>query len=606
MSTYKIDPPAPPLLLGEAEVREFYEVRPNKPDPERGYPELYWKGKRAFNGIHYYPAQKREQHGVAVDGWRNKLYWGDNLQVMGHLLREFRGAVDLVYIDPPFDSKADYKKSVEYRGNETESSRTAFEEKQYSDIWTNDEYLQFMYERLILVRELLAPTGSVFVHLDYRRAHHLRCILDEVFGNDRVKNEIAWCYSGGGIPTDRMPAKHDSILWYAKGPKTTYNVQYRPYSEGTVQRGRTAVKGPDAALREEGTPINDWWPDVKKITSPTDPEKLYYPTQKSEELLTRIVEMASNAGDLVLDCFMGSGTTQAVALRTGRKFIGADVNLGALQTTTARLTGLARTLATAPPAMFAGNGGGVTLYTGFEVFTVNNYDLFRNPVEARELLMESHGVRPHGSPNPWHGETGDGQDTRQIYVMPVNCIATKADLQPIIENLRWKDLIAKFRETPRRPVLRATLLCMGHEPGLGATLVKEIRDGVGQQGCVVDVLVEDVLRGEAKLAFKKESDGKLSIKKNKLRIDSFYPMNLLQKLSFERDHVDDWRKLVESVMVDFNYDGVVLRPAIVDIARKGALVAGAYDIPEDAGTICVKITDLLSDSWESTIEVDDA
>ena len=120
------------LIPAEPEQTEFFEVETSRPDPQRGFPELWWKGKRPFNGVHYYPAQHKESHGDAVDGWRNQLYWGDNLQVMGHLLRKFRGAVQLIYIDPPFDSRAQYTKSVKIRGSSARASSSAFEEKQYS------------------------------------------------------------------------------------------------------------------------------------------------------------------------------------------------------------------------------------------------------------------------------------------------------------------------------------------------------------------------------------------------------------------------------------------------------------------------------------------
>ena len=111
---------------------------------------LNWRGKRPFRSTQFYPAQLKEVHGDEVDGWRNKIYWGDNLQVMSHLLREYRGKIDLVYIDPPFDSKADYKKKIRISESEAQSELSSFEEKQYGDIWTNDEYLQYIYERVHL------------------------------------------------------------------------------------------------------------------------------------------------------------------------------------------------------------------------------------------------------------------------------------------------------------------------------------------------------------------------------------------------------------------------------------------------------------------------
>jgi len=133
--------------IGSVETYEFEQ----RARPIRGYPELQWAGKRPFRSTSYYPAQLKEIHGDAIDGWRSKIYWGDNLQVMSHLLKEFRGKVQLVYIDPPFDSKADYMRKVTLNGSSTTANYSSFEEKQYTDIWTNDEYLQFIFERLILV-----------------------------------------------------------------------------------------------------------------------------------------------------------------------------------------------------------------------------------------------------------------------------------------------------------------------------------------------------------------------------------------------------------------------------------------------------------------------
>ncbi len=270
-----------------------------------------------------------------VDGqpWANRLIYGDNLLAMAALLAgddttpSLRGKVDLIYIDPPYDSKADYRTKVNLPGLELEQRPTVIEQFAYSDTWCNGtaSYLAVITPRLILMRELLADTGSIYVHLDWHVSHYVKLAMDEVFGKANFHNEIVYCYSGGGVPTNEMPRKHDTIFWYSKGSAWTFNTQYRPYSEGTLQRGRTAVKGPDAELRAEGTPINDWWPDIKKITSPTDPEKLYYDTQKSEELLTRIIKMGSEEGNLVLDIFGGTGTTAAVAEKLGRRWITTDL-----------------------------------------------------------------------------------------------------------------------------------------------------------------------------------------------------------------------------------------------------------------------------------------
>ncbi|HEV2493977.1 MAG TPA: site-specific DNA-methyltransferase [Terriglobia bacterium] len=266
--------------------------------------------------------------------WRNRLIWGDKKYVLPSLLPEFAGKVNLIYIDPPFDTGADFSFTAIIPKAQGGAEQVAFlkepsilEQKAYRDTWGHglDSYLLWFYETLLLLRELLAEDGSIYVHLDWHVGHYAKAVVDEVFGSGALvgqdspgfRNEIAWCYSGGGIPQREFPRKHDTIFWYTKGSSWVFNPQYRPYSPGTVERGRTAVKGPDAELRSEGTPVNDWWPDVKKITSPTDFEKVYFDTQKSEELLTRIIKTSTreptNESDIVLDCFVGSGTTAAVA-----------------------------------------------------------------------------------------------------------------------------------------------------------------------------------------------------------------------------------------------------------------------------------------------------
>lgn len=187
-----------------------------QPEPIKGFPELRWTGKRPFTSTHYYPAQLKERYGDPVDGWMNRIYWGDNLQVMSHLLKEFRGKVDLVYIDPPFDSKADYKKTITLHGKTASSDGTSFEEKQYTDIWSNDEYLQFIYERIIILKELLKDTGVMFLHCDWHKSHLLRSILDEIFGQDNIVNEIIWQRFNFRADGKKFGCVHDTLLFYSK------------------------------------------------------------------------------------------------------------------------------------------------------------------------------------------------------------------------------------------------------------------------------------------------------------------------------------------------------------------------------------------------------
>ena len=188
-------------------------------------------------------------------------------------------------------------------------------------------FLCFMGVRLLEMRRVLKPTGSLYLHCDPTASHYLKELLDAIFKKDNFRNEIVWCYAGGGIPRHAFPRKHDIILRYTKSHRYTFVPVYRPYSAGTLQRGRTAVKGKyyEKGLRSTGTPVNDWWADVPKITSPTDPEKIGYPTQKSHALLERIIKASSHEGDVVLDPFAGCATTCVAAEKWNRQWVGIDI-----------------------------------------------------------------------------------------------------------------------------------------------------------------------------------------------------------------------------------------------------------------------------------------
>lgn len=208
--------------LGLYDLNPITRVEEYTFEPIKGYPMLRWQGKRPFTSTQYYPAQHKETYGPEVEGWRNKIYWGDNLQVMSHLLREYRGKVKLVYIDPPFDSKADYKRTIQVRGKLAASDQTTFEEKQYTHIWNNDEYLQFMYERVILLKELLSKDGSIYVHLDWRVGHYVKVLLDEVFGSGNFHNDIRWIRSLPHNDPNQYGRFSDMILYYSLSEKRIF------------------------------------------------------------------------------------------------------------------------------------------------------------------------------------------------------------------------------------------------------------------------------------------------------------------------------------------------------------------------------------------------
>ena len=569
----------------------------------KGFPELKWTGKRPYKSTQYFPAQLRERYGDNINGWINKIYWGDNLQVMSHLLKEFRGKVDLIYIDPPFDSKADYKKTIALRNAKATSDSSAFEEKQYGDIWTNDEYLQFMYERLIIMRELLKEDGSIYLHCDWHRSSYLRLLLDEVFGSSNFRNEIVWSYFGFKRATSKkFPQKHDLIFSYTKSLDYTWNVQYRPHSNDYVKRFKKDINGrlyrddvnPTSGGTRiiylddvEGDIIDSVWDDIPPV-NPVAKERQNYPTQKPEKLIERIINASTNPGDIVFDCFMGSGTTQAAAMKMGRRFIGADINLGAIQTTTKRLISIAKELDSEAKSLLPVVDA---KYSSFEVYNVNNYEFFRNPLEARDLLIEALEIQPFPQNDIWDGEL----DGRMVKIMPVNHIATKADLEELKANLPYNIYEKRKSEHSNQPVEKITIVCMGHEPDLKASFEAELAE------YKFDIEIVDILRDKSDLQLKRESEADIAIKDGQLVIRAFYPLNLMQKLSLQKEFVDNWRQLVDSVMIDWNYDGVVMQPALMDIPDKKEIVKGIYVVPPTSGTIKVKIIDLLSESFETEV-----
>jgi site-specific DNA-methyltransferase (adenine-specific) len=545
----------------------------------KGYPELRWTGKRPFTSSFYYPAQLKEKYGKPdKDGWMNKIFWGDNLQVMSHMLKDYRGKIDLIYIDPPFDSKADYKKKIKLKGQEVTNDSNSFEEKQYGDIWTNDEYLQFMYERLILLRELLSDKGSIYVHCDYRKSAHLKLILDEIFGEKNLINEIIWQYFMGGKGRKEFAKKHDTIFLYSKSNVYTFNnsriKRYLDFKPSLIDESINAEVGRDDIGYYSVVATPDVW-QIKGVFNMGN-EYTAYPTQKPEELLERIIKSSSNNGDIVFDCFMGSGTTLKVANDLNRKFIGADINLGSVQITTKRLSSKLN-----------------IIKNGFEVYNVNNYDIFRNPIEAKKLIIEALELQSLDNRNIFDGE----KDGRFYKILSINRIASKADLSDLIANLPYKLYDQKLIESPSEPVEKITLVTMGHEPDLKGTLEKELSK------YKIDIEIIDLLRSESKLEFKRDSEADIIVNKDYLEIKNFYPMNLLQKLSLESAEIDNWKQLVESIMVDFNFDGNVLNPTVTDIPEKNKYVVGKYKIPAGTKKIKIKITDLISESFEKEIEL---
>ena len=272
----------------------------------------------------------------------NQLILGDNLAVLSALLPEYEGRINLIYADPPFFTNKHYPARIG-RGEDSRRPQDWELAEGYADAWADiDQYLDMLYPRLQLMHRLLAPTGTLYLHLDWHADHYARLLLDEIFGPDQLLNEIVWVYHGPSPIRSAFNRKHDTLLAYTRGKDYTFNVDavrepYNPNTVKTFASSRKAGFGKIPNLARGKVP-EDWWyfPVVARLHS----ERTGYPTQKPEALLERILLASSNPGDLVADFFCGSGTTPAVAARLGRRFVASDVQWRAVFTTQARLVAL--------------------------------------------------------------------------------------------------------------------------------------------------------------------------------------------------------------------------------------------------------------------------
>lgn len=285
------------------------------------------------------------------EGWKNKLIWGDNRLVMESLLERFAGKIDLIYIDPPFATGADFsfKAQIGEGGVDLSKVQSVVEEKAYRDTWGEgvSSFLTMLRTRLTLMRDLLAPHGCIFVHLDGNTSFLIREVMNEVFGAECFCNSIVWSYKRWPGTQSVFQRMHDDILFYRKTPaheEHRFNRLYEDVSESYLKRfgGKTQVLDPASKTRKitvdeptKGLPLRDVW-DISIIAGVAN-ERTGYPTQKPEKLLKRVIETSSNEGDLIADFFCGSGTTLAVAEKLGRRWIGCDLGRWGVHVTRKRL-----------------------------------------------------------------------------------------------------------------------------------------------------------------------------------------------------------------------------------------------------------------------------
>jgi DNA modification methylase len=614
--------------------------------PAKGRPMLNWVGKHALRQVTAFPAQHIETF-VPVEPENKKwsdwpksyqkgglLFHGDNKEVLAHLLANgFRGKVKLIYIDPPFDSGADYVRKVSLRGMNTSGkldgeTYTLGEQVQYTDIWTNDTYLQFMYERLMILKELLAEDGTIYLHCDWHKIHHLRFLMDEVFGASSCIAEIVWSnesVSGFKSQANKWIRGHDTIYQYAKNPNDyIFNKQFlTEFSEATIRRyDKTDTDGRRYKIyyeegkerrryldESEGLPIADVWTDMPSMqTANIGSEYKGFPTQKPEPLLERIILASSAGNDLILDCFVGSGTTAAVAQNLGRRWIACDINKGAIQTTSKRLQGIIleqiegekkearqerldfkkdEVKENAKPAQHS-----------FAVYRVNDYDLQIQHNEAVNLACEHIGVQRTHNDAFFDGVQGK----RLVKIIPFNHPLSPLDLEEIKNQL-------KSRPEENRDIL---VVSLGKE--LASDTWLEEWNLLRRKGDVPNKIEVIELRTDPKYGkFIEHKPSKARVKFSRkgdkifVEIEDFISPTIIERLSQQNSvvqpQVKDWRSMVDCVMIDPSYDGRVFNVALSDVPeKKDDFVRGKYELPAPSKKtmVAVKIVDMLG---EEVVEV---
>ncbi len=653
----------------------------------KGRPMLSWVGKKPLTSITAYPAQLVESFSPVIpsgftqktEAWKNwpsvikkggLLFHGDNKDVLAYLLANgFRGKVDLIYIDPPFDSGADYVRKVHLRGlkNSTEFAGETYslgEQIQYTDIWSKDNYLQFIYERMLMLKELLSEEGNFFIHCDDTKGHQIRILADEVFGDENFINEIIWKRKGAtSFARKQLGRIVDHILWYSKSDQYTFNPIYSlndPNTKKYVEerfifddndgRGKymksplvNPLPRPNLRYEFEGYshPPNGWlyskekmnefmhngelsfpanksqrisrkiflkdykgqllqniWDDIFVINPMAD-ERLNFPTQKPESVAERIISIASNRDDLILDCFIGSGTTASVAQRLGRRWIGCDINKGALQTTNKRLQDVIEEqiqsiekLNNPLPGMDNFEGI-VPAQLSFDVFRVNDYDLQIQHNEAVNLACEHIGITRTHTDSFFDGTLGK----KLARIIPFNHPLTPLDLEEVKREL-------DARKEEDRDIV---LVCLGKELAADAWLEEwnklRSRATVPNKIEVIELRTDAKYGGfmmhepdEAEVVFERSGD------EIKVMIKIFISPTIIKRLNDQSGvlapQIDDWRCMVDSVMIDANYDGKVFNISLTDVPeKKDDLVAGEYIFATDKKNqnVAVKITDMLGE-----------
>jgi adenine-specific DNA-methyltransferase len=391
-----------------------------------------------FDPSQFYPENEYPEN--YPRDWKNKLIWGDNKLVMSSLIKQgWAGKINLIYIDPPFFTGADFTIRTKLGDESIEKEPSIIEERAYKDTWSGGiaSYLKYMYERLVLMRELLAENGSMYVHLDWHVGHYVKVMMDEVFGYENCRNEIVWCYTGPGHISTDFARKHDIIFRYTKTDNFIFNQIFAQYKSG-IHVSKTgeilAYKGTIKVskakeLEERGKPVEDWWDDIYTVDRVRS-EILNFDTQKPEDLLKRIILASSNEGDIVADFFPGSGTTLVVAEKLGRRWIGSDLSKFAIQVTRKRLLDIHNS-----KDLINEKRKYEKPARPFELWNIGNYETVywqEREDEYLAFMLKLYQSQPLTGFRYLHGRKGD----RAVHIGPLNAPITMEEVEKVVIECR--------------------------------------------------------------------------------------------------------------------------------------------------------------------------
>jgi DNA modification methylase len=477
----------------------------------------------------------------------------------------------------------------------------------YEDMWKKDEYLQFMFDRLLLMKELLSETGTIYLHLSSFKVHYLKVLMDEIFGEDNFRDEIIWVCGRTGAGHTTLPIAHNPILRYSKTGKFIWNKPSVPYTEEEIKSFKKDEKGyyytRGGAQRElkewekekylktyvdlsKGKTIDNVWNDVG--TYSLGKEKVNYVTQKPEALLERIIKASSNEGDLVLDCFIGSGTTAAVAQKLGRRWIGCDINKGAIQVTSKRLQEVIQEQIKK----------GKAKYPTFVTYKVNNYDLKLFKTESIEFAVQHIGIQRTKTDPFFDGTLGK----KLVKIIDFNHPLTLLDLQLIQDEL-------KKRPDEDRDI---TIVCLGKELTVDPEIERWNRKHPVNKIHVIDLRTD---KKYGNFSIHKPAEAKVKIERvnkttAKVKIENFISPTIIEKLNIDsklfKVKIPDFRSMIDVVLIDDNYNGKEFYVVFSDVPKKKSdLVQGEYEIeiPESKTTLAVKIIDMLGEELLVTKEI---